>query len=607
MTESVLLHELVFKNDVDGLRAELAKFPRAGDGDGADGSSNNTHHHHPGLAVHCRGHTPLTLAVSLNRKECVPLLLDAGASTLLKTADGWSPYQEATSVGDRAVMELLFKRRRAELAGWFQGKGKALLESMAKDLKDFYLEMHWTFSSWIPFVSKICPSDTYKISKQGTSIRIDTTLVGFERLSWIRGDISIIFSDTPEGPKLVICDHQRNLVQQIYPQEFKITQKDIEEEISVSLNTNIVAPPEADFQSFNLTRAQSGFWSFKIDRNERVGPWDTSVWNVESFEFVNRVRNEHLKVNPLPAQAKRELAKAAAAAKKASGGLVIANATDEDESEDEGAAATEWTNEAAGAAAAAADADYKDWSLAKKHFRELAAYRGTLDPPAPPSVTFEEFFDPAMRDKYLHVGRPKEEVVTNRAFKATLWMYNSSPQTVGASGDKDAAAAAAGAAGDAKPDAPPPAAPAAAPAPQSLTASVLSWMSGADSSVGSTTGPPPIQSADFPLQIGTVLPLLDLIGMASNQHVRSLREFFNVQLPPGFPVRVEVPINMTPLSAVVTFQNIVTEPKFAPKTFVIPGKKEGYRVGEVWSPPQRLPLSFGDDFAVKLLGFPLQV
>jgi hypothetical protein len=46
----------------------------------------------------------------------------------------------------------------------------------------------------VPFVSGLCPSDTYKIWKKGMNVRIDTTLLGFEKLKWLRGNASIIFN-----------------------------------------------------------------------------------------------------------------------------------------------------------------------------------------------------------------------------------------------------------------------------------------------------------------------------------------------------------------------------------------------------------------------------
>lgn len=550
-----LLHRLVFQNEVDALKAELeASHP----------------HPHPNLKSFCRGLTPLTLAVQLHRTECIKLLLDAGSSTLLKSTDGWSPFQEATSIGDREVMDMIFRKRRAELGDWFEGKGKALFETLSKDVNDFYLEMHWTFSSWIPFVSNLCPSDTYKISKKGKSIRIDTTLVGFERLHWIRGDISIIFSESTNGPELVICDHQRHVVQQVYPRDFTLNERDIEEEISVCLNTNIIATPEINFQSFNLSRAQNGFWGFKADRSEKVGSWETSVWNVESFEFINRVRTEHLHVNPLPAQVKRERKAATVAAKKAAGGLVIANSVNSDDEDDSD---TEWAAEASENAKVVADEHHKDWSQAKRLFRELAAFRGSLDAVPETQVSFEQFFQGDKIDEYLHVGRVKAEKVTNKAFKATLWMYNGVGTDVETGASSETCSGGGGDGEKAGKGAPTQSA--------SLTSTVLNWIGGSEVGPASNSGPMPIQSANFPIQVSSLIPLLELIGMGSNQHVRSLREFFNVQLPPGFPVKIEIPMNLLPLSAVITFQNIVSNPELDPAMFIIPGKKQGYRAGEV--------------------------
>ncbi|KAI8847270.1 GPCR-chaperone-domain-containing protein [Chytridium lagenaria] len=501
--EAHALHRLVFSNDVDALTKAVQELSVSD------------------LNRHYRGHTPLSLAICLNHKACVKVLLDHGASTLQKTSDGWSPFQEATSIGDREVMEEVFRHRRKELSVWFQNQGKEVLTSLSTVI--------------------------------GTSVRIDTTLVGFERLTWIRGDISIIFTETPEGPRLVICDRQRQIVQQVYPRDFTLSDKDVEEEISVSLNTDIwvlwkavladaflskIAPPEIDFQSLNVSRAQNGFWSFKVDRNEKVGAWDTQVWNVECLEFVNRVRTEHLNVEPLPAKVQREKLNAAKKeAPKPTSGFVVVNADEE-----------EWASEAADTVK---EPEGDDWTQAKRHFRELAAFRATLESPPVSSLSAEEFFKDGAQDEFVQIGRQRVQKSSTKAFKGTIWMYNG---------------------GQATPETP----------SSVLPSSVMGWISGAPSSGQSQgAGPPPIQSEAFPIQLSTLVPLLDLLGMSSNQHIRSLREFFNVQLPPGFPVKMEIPLNMIPLSAVITFQNIDTNREIDPSLFIIPGKKEGYREGEV--------------------------
>jgi ankyrin repeat domain-containing protein 13 len=63
-----------------------------------------------------------------------------------------------------------------------------------RKIPDFYMELKWKFnSSLIPLVSTFAPKDTFRIWKIGSSLRLDFTLVGINRLSAKRREMSIIF------------------------------------------------------------------------------------------------------------------------------------------------------------------------------------------------------------------------------------------------------------------------------------------------------------------------------------------------------------------------------------------------------------------------------
>jgi hypothetical protein len=181
-----------------------------------------------------------------------------------KTDFGWTPFQEATSFGNREIMKMIHLLKRKQYSEWVDTQGCKLLNDLSADLQDVEFEMCWSFSSIIPFVSLLCPSDTYKIYKRGNNVRIDTTLVGFEKLSWIRGNVSIIFDGNRSSPRLVICDHDTKVVQQIWPKDFTISNEAVEEDINVALNTPIHATPALNLETFLATRAKSGIFGFRV-------------------------------------------------------------------------------------------------------------------------------------------------------------------------------------------------------------------------------------------------------------------------------------------------------------------------------------------------------
>ncbi|KAI1290069.1 Ankyrin repeat domain-containing protein 13C [Halotydeus destructor] len=74
-------------------------------------------------------------------------------------------------------------------------------------------------------------------------------------------------------------------------------------------------------------------------------------------------------------------------------------------------------------------------------------------------------------------------------------------------------------------------------------------------------------SQDFPLTVDALLNVLEVI--APFKHFSKLREFVEVKLPPGFPVKIEIPILPT-VTARITFHDFRFDDKLPESLFEIP-------------------------------------
>ncbi|XP_035236335.1 ankyrin repeat domain-containing protein 13A isoform X2 [Anguilla anguilla] len=416
------LHYFVWENDYRNLEKELKK--------------NNVE------LVDPRGRTPLHLAVSLGHLESVRVLLRHNAEVTKENAKGWTALQEAVSTGDPEMVQLVLQRRDYLKASTALGGVPELL-SKIRESPDFYMEMKWEFTSWIPLVSRVCPSDVCRIWKSGANIRVDATLLGFENMTWIRGRRSYIFRGDDSCTELMEVNHDEEVVD---TERFDISREieDVtldsmqpaEHEVAKRLTTPIVNT-YLDTRHIAFERNKSGIWGWRTEKTEVVNGFEAKVFTVNNVNVVIRTRTEHL--------------------------------TDEEK------------------------ARIKDernvleslLGTVEQHFSaqgDLTLEYATATNPT--AITPEEYFDPDFDLKDRDIGRPIELTIRTQKFKATLWMSEEHPLSL----------------------------------------------------------------------VEQVTPIIDLMARTST-HFARLRDFVTLQFPPGFPVKIEIPLFHV-LNARITFGNV---------------------------------------------------
>lgn len=423
--DSYLLHRLVWHNDYRRLEEELSR------------GKYNRESKDP------RGRTPLMLAVTLGHLESSRTLLRHACNVTVENNDGWTVVQEATATGDPELLGAVLEGRDMERYS-SRVAGIPTLLSKLKEAPDFYVEMKWEFTSWVPLVSRMCPSDTYRVYKSGSNVRIDTTLLGFDQTSWQRGNRSYIFKGHNDGATMMEVDHETS---QVYLESMKTLTPDQVQSymrphpgmVSHRLTTPI-ATTYVDTEKISFERDKAGIWGWRSDRSELVNGHDCKVFSATNVELVTKTRTEHL------------------------------TDADKEKSSSPRSPIQSFLN--------IAETEEKQNSSSSSEGSESYSCNN------PTNITAEEYFNPNGDLQGRDIGRPKEAIKKIQNFKAHLWL-----------------------------------------------------------------------AEEYPLKLQEqVMPIVDLMAISSS-HFAKLKHFIQMQLPNGFPVKIEIPLFHV-LTARITFGNI---------------------------------------------------
>ncbi|XP_073421547.1 ankyrin repeat domain-containing protein 13B isoform X3 [Dendrobates tinctorius] len=390
-----------------------------------------------------RGRTPLHLATTLGYLECAKVLLNHGADVSKENRSGWTVLQEAVSTRDLELVRLVLRHRDYQRTIKRLAGIPVLLEKLRK-AQDFYVEMKWEFTSWVPLVSKICPSDTYKVWKSGQNLRVDTTLLGFDHMTWQRGNRSFIFKGQDTSAVVMEIDHDRRVV---FSETLTLGSQDHEvllaavqptEEQALSRLTAPVVTTQLDTKNIAFERNKSGILGWRSEKTEVINGYEAKVYGASNVELITRTRTEHL--------------------------------SDQHKGKSKGSKTPLQSF----------------LGIAEQH---VGPNNGTLitqtfSQTNPTAITPDEYFDPSFELGQRDMGRPMELTTKTQKFKAKLWLCE-----------------------------------------------------------------------DHPLSLSEqVAPIIDLMAI-SNALFAKLRDFITLRLPPGFPVKIEIPIFHI-LNARITFGNL---------------------------------------------------
>ncbi|KAJ0806798.1 putative ankyrin repeat domain-containing protein [Helianthus annuus] len=286
-------HKAVVTRDYTALRKIIAGLPRLCD-------PSEIHNESVSLAEEAKAEaisavidrrdvvnrdTPLHLAVKFGDVTATEMLMLAGADWSLQNEQGWSALQEAICNREETIARIIVRHYQPIAWGKWCRRLPRLLGTMRR-MRDFYMEITFQFeSSVIPFISRIAPSDTYKIWKRGANLRADMTLAGFDGFRIQRADQTVLFlgdgsedGKVPSGSLCMISHKNKEVMNALDGAGAPASDEEVQQEVQAMSSTNIFRPGIDVTQAVLLPQIT---WR-RQEKTETVGAWKCKVYDMHN-------------------------------------------------------------------------------------------------------------------------------------------------------------------------------------------------------------------------------------------------------------------------------------------------------------------------------------
>jgi len=286
-------HKAVVTKDYGGLKKIIAGLPRLCD-------PSEIHNESISLAEEAKADaissvidrrdvpnrdTPLHLAVKLGDVTSTEMLMLAGADWSLQNEHGWSALQEAICNREEVIARIIVRHYQPIAWAKWCRRLPRLVGTMRR-MRDFYMEITFQFeSSVIPFISRIAPSDTYKIWKRGANLRADMTLAGFDGFRIQRADQTVLFlgdgsedGKVPPGSLCMISHKNKEVMNALDGAGAPASDAEVQQEVQAMSQTNIFRPGIDVTQAVLLPQMT---WR-RQEKTETVGSWKSKVYDMHN-------------------------------------------------------------------------------------------------------------------------------------------------------------------------------------------------------------------------------------------------------------------------------------------------------------------------------------